>query len=152
MTDFFTQIFSDECEQFSVIIEDDGKVCYAYLLYEGNIQGDVWLYNQAETPLVTDFSDREEMPFLNPAEFVKVGIGTDPLSSEEQVKVEWFFNDDSGGLKEAQIFIHDKLIAGIRRGARPGWSMNVKKDGPLANTFDTGYRDKDVNDRFQNYG
>ena len=32
---------------YSAVFEDDGKVAYAYLLDDGRIVADVWLYNRA---------------------------------------------------------------------------------------------------------
>lgn len=32
---------------WTVVVEDDDRVAYAYLLHEGRIVGDVWLYNRS---------------------------------------------------------------------------------------------------------
>ena len=36
--------------RYSVVIEDDGRVAYAYLLHDDEIVGDVWLYNHGPAP------------------------------------------------------------------------------------------------------
>ena len=42
----FLRKFVSEDGEFALMIEDDGKVGYAYLLdADGHICGDVWLYN-----------------------------------------------------------------------------------------------------------
>jgi len=55
--------------RLSVMLEDDGRVAYAYLLQDGKVVGDVWLYNVVETPERVDWKDRSQMPFLNPKRF-----------------------------------------------------------------------------------
>ncbi|MEL6732644.1 MAG: hypothetical protein AAFP83_16055, partial [Bacteroidota bacterium] len=39
------QIKAEKNPAYAVVIEDDQKVAYAYLLHQGKIVGDVWLYN-----------------------------------------------------------------------------------------------------------
>ena len=43
--------------KLSVVLEDDGDVAYAYLLEEGIVVGDVWLYNVSQSPNTIDWSD-----------------------------------------------------------------------------------------------
>ncbi len=67
---FFHQLH-DERTGYSIIIEDDGKVAYAYLYdAEKRIVSDVWLYNRGENPATIDWSDRSKLPFQNPAGYV----------------------------------------------------------------------------------
>src|SRR5437879_1011930 len=49
-TGFVRRIFSENCKR-SVLIEDNGRVGYAYLFdADGQICGDVWLYNRCSAP------------------------------------------------------------------------------------------------------
>jgi len=50
MNTFFKQICWNLNNKSSIII-DDNRVSYAYLLYDKNIIGDVWLYNRVATPI-----------------------------------------------------------------------------------------------------
>lgn len=70
MTGFFKQMFCDTDKRYSVVVEDDGRVCYAYLLLDGEIVADVWLYNSAETPNDIDRQSKGDLPFLNPSTYV----------------------------------------------------------------------------------
>jgi hypothetical protein len=122
-----------DCEfddYYSIVIEDDGRVCYAYL-YEGeDIIGDVWLYNQQQAP-TTSFWQAEDMPFLNPTEYLTRDAAVKPIINENEVRCEWTTSKDDG-LIEVGIYIRDKFIASIISGSKPGWSVLVIKDGPLA--------------------
>lgn len=50
----------------TLVVEEDERVAYAYLLRGPEIVGDVWLYNVAPTPEETNWKDPAQMPFLNP--------------------------------------------------------------------------------------
>jgi hypothetical protein len=132
MTEHYEQIFSDQCNDYSIIVEDDSKVCYAYLLLKASMIGDVWLYNQSEAPSKTEWK-KEEMPFLNPIEFLKEGKAVFPITRTEEIKVEWLFLENTCSLKQARIFIRGEHTVTIKPGSKPGWSSHVKKNGPLAN-------------------
>ncbi|WP_312524538.1 hypothetical protein [Sphingobacterium multivorum] len=69
-----TKYISNDHPEFAVLIEDDDKVCYAYLLNEERIVGDIWLYNSVPTPSEPEWHKRDNLPFLNPAAFVKENL------------------------------------------------------------------------------
>jgi len=125
---FFDQFFCSQNKSYSLTIEDDERVCYAYLMKSEQIVGDVWLYNTVKAPDKAHWSSKDEMPFLNPLEYV--GREIFPIQSSDEVKVKWTMSGD--GLKEVIVFLRDEIIARIEPGAKPGWSIAVKKDGPLA--------------------
>lgn len=130
MPTFITQIPCEFDRNYSLKIEDDGRVAYAYL-YEGeDIIGDVWLYNQQEAP-ATSFWRTEDMPFLNPIEYLAKDAVIKPITAESEIRCEWTESLDDG-LIEAGIYIRDKFIASVASGSKPGWSVLVAKDGPLA--------------------
>ena len=131
MSEYYDQIFCEIHEEYSIVIEDDGRVCYAYLLQDDKIIGDIWLYNQSDAPSKTEWR-REDMPFLNPREFLKDGIVLKPITSDKEIGLEWVFSDKSGVLDQVRIFIHGLLTAIVKPDSKPGWSVNVVKDGPLA--------------------
>lgn len=128
MTEFFKQFFCEKNEEYSVIVEDDGKVAYAYLYQNSDILGDVWLYNQELTPEEAMWH-QEDMPFLNPKEFVKKNIS--PISEEDEVEIRWHMKDGKE-LVYLTISIHGEIVAKMTHGAMPAWSSLVLKDGPLA--------------------
>ncbi len=108
----------------SVVVEDDGRVAYAYLLQEEQIVGDVWLYNVAQTPDEVDWKDRAAMPFLNPKSFCS-SMPMNRLRSTSKVECRW---RPIG----ADIVVDDILVARIDHGSKPGWSGGAAKEGPLA--------------------
>lgn len=122
-----TKYVSNDRPEFAVYIEDDDKVCYAYLWKEGeNIIAHVWLYNVARTPREPELQIEENHPFLNSAEFVKENL--EPFDAWLPVEVTWDFGEET----VANIFLASRLIAELTDGSRPGWSSLVTKDGPLA--------------------
>ena len=131
MTEFYDQFFSEYDEEYSIIIDDDGRVAYAYLYKRNDIIGDVWLYNQATTPTFTQWN-KEDMPFLNPKEYIKDEI--DPILNSNEVKLEWVTSNYS--IDSVLIFVRNNLVAKIAPGFTPGWSTCVSKDGPLAKRYD----------------
>jgi hypothetical protein len=133
MSTFFLQVHCEFDRHYSLTIKDDGRVAYAYL-YEGeDIIGDVWLYNQQQAPDVS-FWREEDMPFLNPAEYLAKDAAIKPIADESELRCEWTesLND---GLIEVGISIRGKFIASIASGSKPGWSVLVAKDGPLAYVY-----------------
>ncbi len=129
MKNFFEQYFLEKDKDFSVIIESNESVAYAYLLKEEQIVGDVWLYNLDVPPNQSNWN-RNDMPFLNPLEFLDPNIPFKPPLEEEDFQVRW------GGEKledlNARIYIRETLIAILQYGSLPGFSSLVAKDGPLA--------------------
>ena len=118
---------------YSVAIEDDGRVAYAHL-YEGeDIVGDVWLYNQQEPP-ATSFWLPEDMPFLNPKQYLAKDASIKPIANEQEIRWEWTESKDDGTI-EVGIYIRDKFIASVAVGSKPGWSVLVARDGPLAYVY-----------------
>lgn len=128
MMDFLHKFICQDNEEYSVVIEDDELVAYAYLLNGEIIVGDIWLYNQAPTPVNTIWNE-EDMPFLNPSEFVKHNI--EPITDKNEISLKWVLKIDME-VDYVLIEIRKELIAKLSEGANPGWSNCVIKDGPLA--------------------
>lgn len=133
MSTFSLQVFCEFDHHYSVAIEDDGRVAYAYLLEGEDIIGDVWLYNQQEPP-TTSFWLLEDMPFLNPKEYLSKEAAIKPIEQVSHIRCEWTESKDDG-LIEVGIYIRDKFIASVAVGSKPGWSVLVVKDGPLAYVY-----------------
>lgn len=112
----------------SVVIDDDGRVAYAYLRDGlGEIIGDVWLYNRAPAPAVADWSDPREAPFLNPRSHARPL--DQPLPAEEDLAVAWTVD---GELLLADVFVHGVLLARLSPGSAPGWNRLATLEGPCA--------------------
>ena len=129
MSEFYKQEFCEANQKYSVIIEDDDRVAYAYLLCEREIIGDVWLYNKISTPATANWKDFNEIPFLNPKEFEYEKIA--PILINDKLDIEWELTPEMDLLR-AKIYIRLKLIAILAPNFKPGWSCIVTKDGPLA--------------------
>lgn len=123
-------IFTCEFDKaYSVVVEDNGRVAYAYLLFYEDVVADVWLYNQADAP-PGSFLNTDELPALNPSAYIKPDFCIRPVIDPSDIKCEW--DEISDGTLEVDILIRDKFIAQLIPGAKPGWSVGVAKDGPLA--------------------
>jgi hypothetical protein len=114
----------------SVVIEDDGRVAYAYLLNsDGRVIADVWLYNCGAPPKKPEWTSPKKMPFMNPEAFARPD-SVSPIRDEADVAVEWKVDRDS--VRSAHIFVRGEVWAVLEPGSRPGWSRMALRDGPLA--------------------
>ena len=110
------------------MLEDDGRVAYAYLMSDGKIVADVWLYNVAETPENTHWRDKTQLPFLNPAKYCTAGTVA-RITGRSHV-------DCTLVLGHVEIRVEGELIALLKPGVKPGWSRLAACDGPLARPLD----------------
>lgn len=114
---------------FSVVIDDDGKVAYAYLLDGDRISGDVWLYNCGAAPKMPEWLDPQKAPFANARRYVQ-SEPFEPVTDDSQIQVEW--SQPAKAPLIARIFIREEYHAKLTEGSKPGWCRLAKKDGPLA--------------------
>jgi hypothetical protein len=117
---------------FVVVVEDDERVAYAYVLDEDEIVGDVWLYNRHPAPAEIDRSASSGMAPLNHASCVAADRQlSPPLGPHEDCEVVWTMTEQ-GGVETAAIVIRGRLYARLAPGAKPGWCIAAAEDGPLA--------------------
>lgn len=124
----FYHCWNAPSSDLQLIVEDNGKVAYAYLLREKRIVGDVWLYNQAPTPDEPEWKDRGQMPFLNSSRYCTQPGDFKPLKSLDDISVDWL--QDGAAIK-----IRGALFATVAVGQKPGSSKFAAHDGPLARVF-----------------
>jgi hypothetical protein len=116
---------------FSVIVDDDGRVCYAYLRSpNGEIVGDVWLYNRCEAPLEPEWTERAKAPYANPRGYAQSPPNFKTPERETDIAIRWSRNDREN--KFVDILISDLVIGRVQAGHKPGWALAAAKDGPLA--------------------
>lgn len=117
----------------SLIIEDDDKVAYAYLLRNDSISSDVWLYNVIEPTEQPDWSSPDDMPFLNPR-CLSIGSGHfPPLDDAGRIRFE---SSQSADKAFVRVFIDGQLHAVLEDGAKPGWCRLASVNGALAKRVD----------------
>ena len=107
-----------------MILEDDGRVAYAYLLEHGELVGDVWLYNVSPTPEEDEWKSQSQGPFLNSQRFCKAA-SVPRLQQNSAVMCKWY---DAG----VEVSVDGVLMARLEGGAKPGWSRLAIRPGPLA--------------------
>ena len=118
--------------EWTVVVEDDDRVAYAYLLHEGRIVGDVWLYNRTPSPHRPPWQEpTAEMPFLNSAQHVHAN-GSVRSPAPESLSVSW--SDRAESHPPITVRIDNHPVAWLAPGAKPGWSALATRDGPLAKT------------------
>jgi hypothetical protein len=128
--------FDDPDSNLGVVIEDDGRVAYAYLLDHRAIIGEVWLYNRAAAPQVPGWNSlMEAPPYLNPEGYIRAADFAVPVS-RERCGVEW--GREENGAITAHVLIEGKRVARLCRDSKPGWSCLAVKDGPLARCMPQG--------------
>jgi len=123
--------FQSPIKSMTLTFEDNGKVAYAYLKDDGNIIGDVWLYNHTniKTP---EWNDVKNIPFLNPEEYIDTkGIIKKPVTIHD-VLVNW---EKDGDVLVAYIYIFEDLYGVIGPEDKPGYARFAIKNGPLANVM-----------------
>lgn len=117
---------------FVVMVEDDGRVAYAYILDEDEIVGDVWLYNRKPAPIEIDRSAQSGMAPLNHAACIAADRQlSPPLGQHEDCEVVWTMTEQ-GAVETADIMIRGQLYARLAPGAKPGWCIAAAADGSLA--------------------
>jgi hypothetical protein len=117
-------------DDWKVTVEDDGDVAYAYLLQGEEIVGDVWLYNQGETPEVADWRKRAATPpFRNAQRYVAPDHAAAHPISLNELEVRW---EGTGETVKAEILLRGHALAALVPGARPGFSAWVVRDSPAA--------------------
>ncbi len=120
--------FENPNSRHSLVLEDDGKTGYAYLLdEESKIVADCWLYNRGAAPHENEWNTLENMPFANSIMYVKPEFadGFGSIHNEDELTLEW---TESG----VDIILKGQLFARVVTGGKPGWSRLAAKDGPLA--------------------
>ncbi|MEM8940479.1 MAG: hypothetical protein AAGC64_14165 [Bacteroidota bacterium] len=133
MSEFYEQYFCPDNEEFSLIIDDNGQVCYAYLLKGEEVIGDVWLYNQSNAPASVNWNDVESMPFLNPLEYIDDSVRFSPFTKDTPILVDWDYDKD---LRQVKIIKGNSTLGILKPNSKPGWYNSVIKDGPLALRID----------------
>ncbi len=118
--------------EWTVLVEDDDHVVYAYLLRHNQIVGDVWLYNRVHAPDRPPWNQTDRMmPFLNPVEYIDGTEIQGRSPSPESLRVMWPEHPDQD---RVTIYLDERPLAWVAPGAKPGWSSLVTRDGPLART------------------
>jgi hypothetical protein len=116
--------FVDAKTQRALVLEDDGRVAYAYLLVGEEIVADVWLYNVAATPRRPDWRC-DSLPFLNPARHCRADETLPRIASAANLSCTW--SPDG-----VELFIDGVLAARLSTGSTPGESRLARDRGPLA--------------------
>lgn len=116
---------------YQCVIEDDGRVAYAYLMVDNVIVSDLWLYNQAPTPDAAPWSDPSQLPFLNPKEYVEMSSMSVPIRENDDVHVEWVPSEVALQI-EVHIYLRGQLYGRLVSGIKPGWTVAAFRNGPLA--------------------
>ena len=112
----------------SLVIEDDGRVAYAYLYAEpaGPIVSCVWLYNRDGIEADPPWDDPEALPFPNKRAFM-----TDEallLTDTSVVMCAW----DARGV---ELYIDGVRTARLEPGITPGWSRLAAVASEVATPF-----------------
>ncbi len=101
----------------ALVIDDDGRVAWAYLhAPEGDIIGDVWLYNRLPTPALADWSNPLLAPFLNAASHARA-LDQPPPTDATELEVDWTVD---GELLLADVHLRGVLLARLSPGCSPG--------------------------------
>jgi hypothetical protein len=125
----------DEDSDYSVVLEDDDRVAYGYLLDRGQqgsseppIVGDVWLYNVLAAPGSVVAPSADGDPPLNAADCV---LDAPVTRLEDAGKIEPRWATD-GEQRVVDLFVDGVLYARLASGSLPGWSRLACRVSPIA--------------------
>jgi hypothetical protein len=132
----FLSEFADARTGCSIVIEDDGRVAYAYMLdSEAGIVADIWLYNRWAAPEEPEWDHRPTTPILNPKEYVRTDLEFELPDSGAEFTVDWQLQGPSD--PKAIIYLRNEKWAMLTPGSKPGCCCLASKDGPLARILPT---------------
>lgn len=131
--DYFQQVHCPEQQNFSVIMEIEEPVVYAYLLDGKEIISDVWLNNLNDN-VCPDWTDRTKLPFENKPEYIQNFEKTVRLDSLSDDCVEWSF-DTQDNLIMVKLSKDKVCVAVMIPHKKPGSSINAVVDTRLAFTL-----------------
>lgn len=118
-------------EQHAVVIDDDGKCCYAYYSVDDIYQTDVWLYNRETTPENPEWEEKDgRPPFKNGKEYCS-SIPFEPIQNPKDIRIVWQYDSNDFPML-IFIYVRGDLFAIIDPKKRPGWCKLAVKAGPLA--------------------
>lgn len=112
-----------------VIIDDDGKTGYAYLIVDEEMVSDVWLYNVGLPPQIPEWADWDNLPFANSVEFT-LQEHFDSIHDATEISLRWEVGQ--GGFWQVYISLRGVEHAILRPGAKPGWCRLAVKESPIA--------------------
>jgi hypothetical protein len=123
----------------SVVIDDDGRVAYAYLRGpDDDIIGDVWLFNRIDVKTPVDWADPTQAPFPNPPQLARPFEGKLPRAKDLDVR--WTLD---GPLLLADVLVRGQVLARLSPGSTPGWNVLALAVGPCAQPFPGPEEDDD---------
>lgn len=111
------------------VFEDDGRVAYCYILENGEIKSDVWIYNRASAPIDPDIRRQDsDGPNLNPG---KYALTAEKLPEHaDDISIEW---QTAAGMKPTAIVKTFGLtLARVSAETKPGYARLARLEGPLA--------------------
>lgn len=115
----------------SVVVEDNGRVCYAYFRApDGQIVGDVWLYNRCEAPEELEWGRKTGgAPYANARDYIVSPMNFALPTGKHEVSARWLLID---GELIAEILVGDLVIGRLGAGHKPGWARAAAKNGRFA--------------------
>jgi hypothetical protein len=125
------------CSRFSgradtaVVIEADERVVYGYLYLDGQIEGDVWIFNRVAAPIDAPWIAGDEPPYAIPLEFSFTLRNASNIEPDD-FRVVYRPDDPT----KAAIYFRNILVATLWPGARPGKSAFARKSSPVATAFE----------------
>jgi hypothetical protein len=113
---------------YTVRIDIDHRVAYAYMLLAGEIVAEVWLFNVGRTPLAPDKVEGSDPP-RNPEQYASTNGPPENLEAGE-VACRWGTFD--GVTLVCEVLLRGAVFGRLWPGARPGEAKLAAVAGPFA--------------------
>ena len=125
---------NEDCETKDfVVVEDNGRFCYAYYCIPGRqIVSSVWLYNRCEAPTEPGWGKGSRGPYANPADHVVSPMNFTLPKDRSEVSVRWLMVEKK---LLAEILVGKTVIGRLTADDHPGWARAAATNGFLANVM-----------------
>lgn len=114
-----------------VVFEMTRRNAYCYLIIDGRISSDVWLFNVGEAPSEPEWGNPRNAPFLNLDEY----CANEPFDSSvgvDDLACECIPCAQASRILSCNLSIRGHLHAILEPGQKPGFCRLALKDGPVA--------------------
>ena len=116
---------------YSLVIDEENSVCYAYLKMHGVIVNHVWLYNRGESPNIAPWTQTGiDPPFKNSSEYI-LDLNFQAPKSEDDFSIS-ILTENEESFNHVDILIKGICFGRFMWNIKPGYAKLSKSENRLA--------------------